>query len=369
MIFALIFLAAAGMPANIKSLQSIKRNIAVTEKKIQYENKKVTNHKYILYKLQKRIKKHRKLILQKNRFYKKLSGKIRNAKTDERILNKLKQKATNETKASLRQLYIHLFDDKPSSNELVINKITTLYFLYKDRIVKKLGRLEKERRVYSNSLSDSKRRVALIKYKISKRVRAERVAEAIHKRAVIYELKDIKELKRKKIAFVRKKSYLERIIRHLSKRERRVKSNKIRVGKIRAVKINRGNPFLRYRKRLFMPVSGTVEKKFGLYKDKKYNVYTKQTGIDIKAKYGSDVSASARGKVVYAGILEGYGKTVIIRHMGNFFTIYGRLKTLKIKKGEFVRTKHIIGTAGIQPIYFGIRYKDKAVDPEKWLRR
>ncbi len=369
MIFALIFLAAAGMPSNVKELQSVKRSIAVTEKKIQYENKRVIDHKYILYRLQKRIKKHRKLILQKNRFYKKLSGKIRNVKTDEKILNKLKQKAANETKAGLRQLYMHLFDDKPSSNELVLNKITTLYFLYKDRIVKKLGRLEKEKNIYSNSLSDSKIKVALIKSKISKRVRAERIAAALHKRAVISELKYIKELKRKKIAFVRKKSYLEKIIRHLSKREKRVKANRIRVGKIRAVKINRGNPFLRYKKRLFMPVSGIIEKRFGLYKDKKYNVYTKQTGIDIKAKYGSDVSASARGKVVYVGILEGYGKTVIIRHTGNFFTIYGRLKTLKIKKGEFVKTKHIIGTAGIKPIYFGIRYKDKAVDPEKWLRR
>ncbi len=367
MILALLFVAV-GMPANVQELKSIKKSIAVTEKKIEYRNKKIANHKYIIYLLNKKIKKHRRLIIEKNHSAKKLNGKIKIAKTDEKILSRLKQKASNETSAGLKELYKRLFNKK-SANGPIIDKLTTLYFLYKNSIVKKLGRLEKEKKVYSNRLSTRKRKVELIKSKILKKVNAERISNAIYKKAVVRNLKDVKRLRKKRIAFIKKKSYLERIIKQLSKKKRRINPNKIRMERTGTVKINRGNPFLRYRKRLILPVSGKIVKDFGLYKDRKYNIYTRQTGIDIKAKYGADVSASMRGKVVYAGKLEGYGKTVIIRHTGNFFTIYGRLKRLKTKKGKIVKTKSIIGTAGVKPIYFGIRYKDKAVNPEKWLRR
>ncbi len=77
------------------------------------------------------------------------------------------------------------------------------------------------------------------------------------------------------------------------------------------------------------------------------------TGIDISVPYGTPVSVSADGRVVYAGWLSGYGYTVIIYHGYGFATLYAHLSSISVSYGDRVVKAQIIGRVGNTGRSFG----------------
>ena len=77
------------------------------------------------------------------------------------------------------------------------------------------------------------------------------------------------------------------------------------------------------------------------------------TGVDISVPYGTPVSTSADGRVVYAGWLRGYGYTVIIYHGYGFATLYAHLSSLSVSYGDRVVKAQIIGKVGNTGRSFG----------------
>ncbi|MFN3976736.1 MAG: M23 family metallopeptidase [Aquificaceae bacterium] len=77
------------------------------------------------------------------------------------------------------------------------------------------------------------------------------------------------------------------------------------------------------------------------------------TGIDISAPYGTPVVASADGRVIYAGWIRGYGKTVIIYHGYGFATLYAHLSDIKVNYSDRVVKGQIIGNVGTTGRAFG----------------
>ncbi|GMT43232.1 MAG: hypothetical protein IEMM0003_0051 [bacterium] len=367
MILSLLLLAAASLPANTTQLKTIKKDISATEQQIKYKSRKIARLKHDLKYLNRKIMLSKRKVKRGAKDSKNLDSTISRITSDKTLIKKLKQKADSQTKKSIQRIYEHFIDGKSSSEDLIIENLTALYFLYKSSIVKKLEQAEKGKENYLIRLKRRKRSVETIKLKIEKEMRKERRLAEKRKRLALTEMYNKNRLLIKRKALIRKKNYLERILKQLVRKRRPVKTEKMR--RIPGIRISRKNPFLKYKGRLALPVKGRIEKRFGIYKDRDYNVYIRHTGIEIAAKANSYIRASAKGKVVYAGYVLGYGKTVIIRHRGDFFTIYGRLNKIKTKKGKIVGTKNIIGTAGVKPIYFGIRYKDKAVNPSIWIRR
>jgi murein DD-endopeptidase MepM/ murein hydrolase activator NlpD len=70
-------------------------------------------------------------------------------------------------------------------------------------------------------------------------------------------------------------------------------------------------------------------------------------GVDISARVGSDVHATAQGtvvKVMYSKY--GYGNRVVIQHAYGFETLYSHLGDIKVRKGQWVRKNQLIGTVG-----------------------
>ena len=97
-------------------------------------------------------------------------------------------------------------------------------------------------------------------------------------------------------------------------------------------------------------------------------------GITVETHQESVVSAIAPGKVVFADALKGYHQLVIVDHGSDSFSVYGKLKQLKVFVEEFVDVGAVIGTVSQEPItrkyhiYFEIRYKGKSVNPLHWFR-
>jgi lipoprotein NlpD len=96
-------------------------------------------------------------------------------------------------------------------------------------------------------------------------------------------------------------------------------------------------------------------------------------GVDIAAKLGDPVLASAPGKVVYSGSgLRGYGKLIIIKHNKTYLSAYAHNDKILVKEGQNVTKGQKIGEAGATDtdapkLHFEIRRLGKPVDPMKYL--
>ncbi len=114
---------------------------------------------------------------------------------------------------------------------------------------------------------------------------------------------------------------------------------------------------------LTWPIDGAVTKKFGQQENGKYN-------NEISLLENGEVRASADGKVVYTGNEVGnYGNLIIIQHKGDWFTSYGNLSEITIRKGESVKSNQVIGTINNRALYFGLRDGTTPVDPIKYLSK
>ena len=96
-------------------------------------------------------------------------------------------------------------------------------------------------------------------------------------------------------------------------------------------------------------------------------------GLDIAAKMGDPVIASAPGRVVYSGSgLRGYGKLVIIKHNKTYLSAYAHNKDILVKEGQSVVKGQKIAEVGntdsdTPKLHFEIRKLGKPVDPAKYL--
>lgn len=96
-------------------------------------------------------------------------------------------------------------------------------------------------------------------------------------------------------------------------------------------------------------------------------------GIEIAARNGEPVLASAAGRVVYSGSgLRGYGKLVIIKHNEKYLSAYGFNRQLFVKEGDKVTKGQKIAAVGLTDggaprLHFEIRQLGKPVDPQKFL--
>jgi len=102
-------------------------------------------------------------------------------------------------------------------------------------------------------------------------------------------------------------------------------------------------------------------------------------GIGIAAPTGTPVRAVKAGRVVLAGLFEGYGPTVVLSHGEGFYTLYLYLEEIGVVEGRDVEAGQVVGTVGGRGtpegphIEFQIRAplqgsSPLAQDPQLWLR-
>lgn len=99
------------------------------------------------------------------------------------------------------------------------------------------------------------------------------------------------------------------------------------------------------------------------------------SGIDLAAKTGTPIYASANGKVTTAGYSEHYGNYIIIQHKGNYKTLYGHMLKKAVAKKNIVRQGELIGFVGSTGrstgphLHFEIFESNKNIDPYKfWIK-
>jgi len=126
------------------------------------------------------------------------------------------------------------------------------------------------------------------------------------------------------------------------------------------------------------PVSGKIISKFGKEYQSELKTWIFRDGIKISAKQDEAVVSVAEGNVIFAGEFRSYGNVVIVDHKDGFFTIYGFLNEIRVRRNQLLHTGQILGTAGkdtqgsamgsgSNAVYFEIRVGTTAIDPQDWL--
>ncbi len=118
--------------------------------------------------------------------------------------------------------------------------------------------------------------------------------------------------------------------------------------------------------------SGFISSKFG---KQQHPVLKRITiindGVGIQTEKDTKVKAVFEGVVTQIAVIESMHNIVIVRH-GDYYTVYARLKSVNVTKGQRVSADDIIGEVytnkdGISELEFQVWKERTKLDPEKWL--
>ncbi len=97
------------------------------------------------------------------------------------------------------------------------------------------------------------------------------------------------------------------------------------------------------------------------------------SGVDLVQDYGSEIHATAGGRVTHAGPMGGYGDMVEIDHGNGLVTRYGHLSEILVAEGQEVTAGALIGRLGSTGrstgphLHYEVRVDGEPVDPERFL--
>ena len=118
--------------------------------------------------------------------------------------------------------------------------------------------------------------------------------------------------------------------------------------------------------------SGFISNKFGEHPHPIIkNIKVKNDGIDIQTSKSSQVHAIYDGKISTVAFIPGMNNVVIINH-GEYYTLYAKLKNLKVQKGDIISEKQVIADLvtnndGITQLQFQIWKNNIKLNPENWI--
>ena len=146
---------------------------------------------------------------------------------------------------------------------------------------------------------------------------------------------------------------------------------KVQAGETVKIHAVPNKPLTKLKGSLSWPVEGKIIHRYG----SKRNGHQKWNGVVLAAKGGSKVRAVAKGEVVFADWMDGYGYLIIIQHDKNYLSLYGYNRSVFKKEGEKIKANEVIaevGNSGGQSqnaLYFEIRKGQSPQNPSRWCRK
>jgi septal ring factor EnvC (AmiA/AmiB activator) len=138
---------------------------------------------------------------------------------------------------------------------------------------------------------------------------------------------------------------------------------------------NASKSFAEAKGKLAWPVQeGKVVGKFGKQKHPILeNITIDNLGVDISTKQGENVRTIYDGVVIAVSKVMGNYYMVLVQH-SDYFTVYAQLQSVKIKIGEKIKAKDLIGSVGtnsegVALLQFQIWQNKKRLNPEEWLAK
>jgi len=123
--------------------------------------------------------------------------------------------------------------------------------------------------------------------------------------------------------------------------------------------------------KLRWPVAGRISMQYG---ERHTSGKLRARGVHIASRAGADVHAIARGRVVFADWLRGFGLLMIIDHGDNYMSLYGQNRSLYREVGEWVGRDEVVAAAGNSGgqekagLYLELRKDGRPFNPGKWFQ-
>lgn len=123
--------------------------------------------------------------------------------------------------------------------------------------------------------------------------------------------------------------------------------------------------------KLRWPVAGKIARRYG---STQAAGKISSRGVQIASAAGTDVHAIARGRVVFADWLRGFGLLLIIDHGGGYMSLYGHNSSLYKEAGESVDGAEVIAAVGNSGgmsqtgLYLELRKNGRPFDPGPWFK-
>ncbi|MEY3966294.1 MAG: hypothetical protein RL263_1463 [Bacteroidota bacterium] len=134
------------------------------------------------------------------------------------------------------------------------------------------------------------------------------------------------------------------------------------------------NSFSSNRGGLPWPVDrGFISQRFGVHSHPEFkNITLENNGVDITTSSGSRAKAVFKGTVSAILSIPGQGEAVLVNH-GEYFTVYSRLSSVTVSKGEQISTGTTIGQImedddGKFVLQFQVWQGQDKQNPEGWLK-
>lgn len=123
--------------------------------------------------------------------------------------------------------------------------------------------------------------------------------------------------------------------------------------------------------KLPLPLAGDIIERFG---ETRAFSGKRTQGVLIKATQSTEIKSIADGIIVFADMLPGFGRLIIIDHGEGYMSLYGHNQTLYKNKGSAVKAGDIIASLTIDgsnsdaALYFEMRKQGMPMDPLLWCQ-
>lgn len=338
--------AQAGMDGNSSSIGEARAQILETEKR----QREVLSH---LYSLNQKIK---ILAKKRARITERVMEQESMVRDTARSLSQLEQKAAWQKRmmnSRLRQLYQG--KDK-NQLQLIFSSRTPVELERNHRFLK---------RMIDADYQQLRRYVLALRELIEKRDELKRMVNTLAhlQRGVTIQEQAIYEQLGEKAKFVAE-----------LRRDKDSKLMQLKELREQTTTVNQDFAFFERKGEMPAPVNGKVSREFGIFVDPKHRFRFMHKGIFYSAPVGSEVRAVFPGTIAVAANIPGYGRTIVIDHGDNYYSVYSHLKQLKHVEGARVDEGEALASTGEGSPLFGpglhfeIRHFADAIDPRPWIK-
>lgn len=118
--------------------------------------------------------------------------------------------------------------------------------------------------------------------------------------------------------------------------------------------------------------SGFISGRFGKHPHPVLkNIQVENQGINIQTKKNEAVQSIFDGMVATVAFVPGMNSVVIVQH-GDYYTLYARLKSVDVKKGQLLKANEKVGEIytdkdGVSELQFQVWKNNVKLNPERWI--
>ncbi len=161
----------------------------------------------------------------------------------------------------------------------------------------------------------------------------------------------------------------DRLLKDIKKKEKLTAALRKSMSKVsgKGKKSKLSLKFQKNKGKLPVPAKGIISSTFGKHKHAVLkNVEINNDGIDIATQKDEPIKVVFNGTVVQVLKIPGANKAVIVKH-GQYYSVYSNLSEVNVHKGDKLSTGEIVGKPEGRVLNFQIWYKNKKLNPQKWL--